>query len=217
MDVPEVVLLRFPQYLRALGHLLNQGVEVVSSQQLGDQLHMTPAQIRKDLSYFGRFGKQGRGYSIRYLLGEVRQILGLDRQWNVALVGVGRLGRAIISYPGFTPEGFRIAAVLDSDAHLIGQIVGGLMINPMSELCDIVRRMGIQIGIVSVPSSEAQTVIDQLVQCGIKAILNYAPIAPHVPPDVKVRSIDPVLSLQSMTYYLRSSGAPAVREVSRPR
>ena len=105
MIVPEVVINRLPQYVRALNELLEQRTEVVSSQLLGHKLNVTPAQIRKDLSYFGRFGKQGRGYNCRYLVGELRQILGLDREWNIAVVGVGRLGRAIISYPGFSPEG----------------------------------------------------------------------------------------------------------------
>lgn len=204
MEVPEVVVARLPQYVRALGRLLDQGLGVVSSQQLGEELQMTPAQIRKDLSYFGRFGKQGRGYNIRNLLAELRQILGLDRQWNVALVGIGRLGRAIISYPGFAPEGFRVVAAFDADPRMVGQIVGGLMIQPMSELSNFVREHDIQIGIVAVPSAHAQMVADQLVRSGIKAILNYAPIFPHVPPDVWVRNIDPVLSLQSMTYHLRS-------------
>lgn len=218
MEVPEVVIARLPQYARALGRFLDQGLEVVSSQQLGEQLQTTPAQIRKDLSYFGRFGKQGRGYNVRHLLGELRQILGLDRQWNVALVGVGRLGRAIISYPGFAPEGFRIVAAFDSEPRMVGQLVGGLMVQPMSELPTTIRRHNIQIGVVAVPATHAQEVVDQLVRCGAKGILNYAPVFPHVPPDVKVRNIDPVLALQSMTYHLRTLGSSsAARETARRR
>ena len=127
-DVPEVVVTRLPQYVRILGLLLEEGTEVVSSQQLGEKLQVTPAQIRKDLSYFGRFGKQGRGYSVRHLLERLREILGLNSQWNVAVVGVGRLGRAILSYPGFTPDGFNLVAAFDSNPEVVGQQVGPLTV-----------------------------------------------------------------------------------------
>ena len=116
VEVPEVVIMRLPQYLRILTRLSNQGTEVASSQQLGELIQMTPAQIRKDLSYFGRFGKQGRGYNIANLIAELRSILGLDVEWKVGLVGIGRLGRAILSYPGFAPEGFNIVAAFDADS-----------------------------------------------------------------------------------------------------
>src|SRR5713226_7700609 len=120
LDIPEVVVERLPIYARALQQLADQGRELVSSQELGTQLGVTPAQIRKDLSYFGRFGKQGRGYNVRKLLEELRQILGLERQWDLALVGVGRLGRAILSYGGFYPQGFRIVEAFDSDPKAVG-------------------------------------------------------------------------------------------------
>lgn len=202
VDVPEVVVLRLPQYIRILESLLAGGVEVVSSQQLGEKLPITPAQIRKDLSYFGRFGKQGRGYSVRHLVTELKQILGLNRRWNVALVGVGRLGRAILNYPGFAPEGFEIVAAFDADPAVVGQTIGLLKVQAFEELDRTVAQQGVSIGIVAVPGRHAQAVIDRFIQCGVKAILNYAPIYPQVAPDVKVRNIDPVLSFQSMTYYL---------------
>ena len=205
MDVPEVVVNRLPQYVRALRQLMAQGNAVVSSHLLGQTLQMTPAQIRKDLSYFGRFGKQGRGYTIAYLLTELQDILQLDHEWNMAVVGVGRLGRAIISYPGFAPEGFKVVAAFDADERQVGQSIGGLIVQPMQELPDTVRQKSIQIGIVAVPAAQASDVMDQITYCGIRAILNYAPVNPHTPLDVKVRNIDPVLSLQSMTYYLRSA------------
>ncbi len=201
-SAPEVVVQRLPRYLRALSDLQGTGQEVISSQQLGELLQVTPAQIRKDLSYFGRFGKQGRGYSIRHLLERLRSILGLERTWNVAVVGVGRLGRAIISYQGFGPEGFRVVCAFDADPRLIGQMAGGLMIHSMERIDEVLRAEQAQIAVVSVPASEAQAVIDMLVGAGIKAILSYAPIAVYVPPDVHMRSVDPVLELQSMTYYL---------------
>jgi len=203
-DVPDVVVLRLPQYVRALAQLSQQGVQVVSSQQLGRQIQMTPAQIRKDLSYFGRFGKQGRGYTVDYLLEELRHILGLHKEWHVALVGVGRLGRAILSYPGLSPEGFKIVAAFDSDPRQVGQIVGGIMVQPMHRLQEVLLSLEIPIAIVAVPASHAQEVIDGLVECNVQAIVNYASINAHVPPHVKLRSIDPVLALQSMTFYLRS-------------
>ena len=201
-QVPEVVVLRLPLYVRALTQMRDDGTSVVSSQQLGSRLQMTPAQIRKDLSYFGRFGKQGRGYNVESLLRELGQILGLDRRWPACLVGVGRLGRAIINYPGFAPEGFHILAAFDSDDDQVGDTVGGLDVRPMALLKDTLKRERIAIAIVAVPAHEAQTVIDDLVECDVKGILNYAPVAPQVPMSVVLRNIDPVLSLQSMTYYL---------------
>ena len=203
-EVPDVVVLRLPLYVRALTQLLESGGDIVSSQQLGALLQMTPAQIRKDLSYFGRFGKQGRGYNVRFLHEELRQILGLDRNWSACLVGVGNLGQAIINYPGFAPEGFNILAAFDSDPELVGMKVGDLAVQPMSELGKTLEPRGLSIGIVAVPASQAQSVIEQLVESGVKGILNYAPIAPYVPMGVVLRNIDPVLSLQSMTFYLLS-------------
>ncbi len=203
-EVPEVVVARLPQYVRILKQLLDDGIQVANSQQLGEKLQVTPAQIRKDLSYFGRFGKQGRGYSVQHLLAELRQILGLNEDWNVVIVGMGRLGKAILSYPGFTPDGFHLVAALDNDPAVIGEDVGGLTIRSSEELAQVLSEHQINIAIVAVPSVHTQAVIDRLVECGVRAILNYAPIAPQVPEGVKIRNIDPVLSLQSMTYYLTS-------------
>ena len=202
LEVPEVVIDRLPQYVRTLTQLLEDGVEVTNSQQLGAQLQVTPAQIRKDLSYFGRFGKQGRGYRVRHLLDELKQILGLDAEWNVAVIGVGRLGNAILNYPGFNPDGFHLVAAFDNNPGNVGQEVGGISIQPMSDLAETVTVRDIAIAIVAVPSAYTQSVVDQLVACGIRAILNYTPINAQVPDGVRVRSIDPVLALQSMTYYL---------------
>ena len=175
---------------------------MVSSQQLGEALQVTPAQIRKDLSYFGRFGKQGRGYYVRHLLGELKEVMGLNRQWNVALVGVGRLGRAILGYPGFAPEGFQVVAAFDTNHRVVGRVIGSLKVQTMDELDTNVKELDINIGIVAVPGHHAQEVIDRLVQCGVKAILSYARIAPQGRGDVKIRTVDPVLSLQTMTFYL---------------
>src|SRR3990167_2494243 len=128
MEIPPVVIDRLPLYTRALSALEAEGREVVSSQELGTRLGVTPAQIRKDLSYFGRFGKQGRGYSVKRLLEELRQILGLTREWSMVLVGVGQLGRAIVSYAGFAPQGFRIEEVFDIDPSIVGTKVDELVV-----------------------------------------------------------------------------------------
>ncbi|MGE0541285.1 MAG: redox-sensing transcriptional repressor Rex [Dehalococcoidia bacterium] len=209
LEIPEVVIERLPVYARALATLQARGLEVVSSQDLGDQLGVTPAQIRKDLSYFGRFGKQGRGYNVNRLMEELRQILGLDRTWAMALVGVGQLGRAIIQYGGFAPQGFHIVEAFDASRDQIGERISDLTVRDVAELPEVLHRTHIDIGIVAVPGPFAQSVINTLVEAGVKAILNYAPIAPHVPTNVHVRQIDPVLALQSMTYYLKGNEALA--------
>ena len=203
-EVPEVVVSRLPQYLRVVNRLMEDGILVVSSQQLGDQLQVTPAQIRKDLSYFGRFGKQGRGYSVHDLVERLRQILGVNSYWNVAVVGVGRLGRAILNYPGFNPDGFHLVAAFDLSPEVVGEEVGGLVVRPLEELEQVAVEKDVSIAIVAVPVSETQEVVDRLVAYGIRAILNYAPIVPHVREGIRIRNIDPVLSLQSMTYYINT-------------
>jgi len=202
--IPEVVILRLPLYFRTLALLEEEKTNIVSSQELGARLQITPAQIRKDLSYFGKFGTQGKGYNVSQLLGELRQILGLDRKWLVALVGVGRLGRALLDYGGLAPQGFHIVAAFDSDPQQIGKKVGELVIQDTAKLAATAKNQGINIGIAAVPPSEAQAVIDCFVGCGIKAILNYAPVAPVVPSDVRVYNIDPVVALQTLTYHLKS-------------
>ncbi len=202
IEIPEVVIERLPVYARALAALQARGLEVVSSQDLGDQLGVTPAQIRKDLSYFGRFGKQGRGYNVNRLMDELRSILGLDRQWRMVLIGVGALGRAILHYGGFAPQGFHVIEAFDASPEQIGEEVSTLRVRDIAELPDILRTTHIDVGIVAVPGPRAQEVIDILVTGGIKAILNYAPVILQVPPSVKVRDIDPIAALQSMSYYL---------------
>lgn len=216
-EIPEVVILRLPLYARVLAALQSQGVDVVSSQILGSLLQATPAQIRKDLSYFGRFGKQGRGYRVTNLLQELRQILGLDKEWSVVLVGVGQLGRAILSYGGFTPQGFHIVAAFDSGPGKTGKRVGEHVIRRVEELDALASNTKIDIGIVAVPAKACQEVVDLLVKCGIKAVLNYAPIQPRVPKGVWVRDIDPVVALQSMTYHLKSLERRKPRAARAPR
>ena len=206
LEIPEVVIDRLPIYVRALTVLERQGRDVVNSQELGGKLGVTPAQIRKDLSYFGRFGKQGRGYNVKRLLEELHQILGITREWSMVLVGVGQLGRAILGYGGFAPQGFRIVGAFDIDSAAVGERVNGLEVKSIDVLPEEMRRLNAQLGIVAVPAASAQQVIDMLVASGVKAILNYAPIAAHVPPGVRIKDIDPVLALQSMTFYIKDAG-----------
>ena len=201
-QIPEVVISRLPTYLRALALLKSEGVEFISSRGLGARLRMTPAQIRKDLSFFGKFGRQGRGYSVSRLHRELQQILGLDKTWFMALVGVGRLGRAILDYKGFAPEGFKIVAAYEKNPEMIGQKVSGVVIEDIANLETSLQEKQIDIAIVAVPSSDAQMVIDKLVKNRIQAILNYAPICVRVSRGVRVQAIDPLLALQGMTFYL---------------
>ena len=205
-QIPEVVILRLPSYLRVLSGLEEENAEVVNSQELGERLRMTPAQIRKDLSYFGKFGKQGKGYNVSLLLRELHQIMGLDRDWSVALIGVGRLGKALLDYGELTPQGFQIVAAFDRDPKQIGKKIGDLVIKDIAELTATVKNRGVDIGIVAVPAAHTQEAIDCLVECGIKAILNYAPVSARVPKDVRLAEVDPVFALQTMTYYLKSMG-----------
>lgn len=208
LQIPEVVIDRLPVYARALALLEQEDREVVSSQELGRHLGVTPAQIRKDLSYFGRFGKQGRGYNVQRLLDELRQILGLTREWPLVLVGVGQLGRAIVGYAGFVPQGFRVVEAFDADPEIIGTQVNGLTIRNVDTLPDVLRERRVDIAIVAVPARSGQQVIDILVRSGVKAILNYAPIAHQTPSHVRIKDIDPVLALQSMTYHTKRLPEP---------
>lgn len=202
--VPDVAVRRLPLYLRALNQLAAEGHVVTSSQELGDRLGVSSAQIRKDLSYFGGFGKQGIGYDIAHLREQLQRILKVDRVWDVILVGVGDLGRAILNYNNFRNRGYRIVAAFDRDPAKVGHRVGAVIVQDMSALADVIRDRNIEIAIIAVPASSAQQVADQLVASGIRAILNYAPITLNLPSDIRVYYIDPVVGLQSMTYYLET-------------
>ena len=206
-ETPDVVIDRLPVYVRALARMQDEERVVVSSQELGLELGVTPAQIRKDLSYFGRFGKQGRGYNIPQLLEKLRGILGLDTEWRMALVGVGRLGQAILSYGGFGPQGFLLMKAFDSDPARVGTSDQGVAVEDVANLAESLRTSPVDIGVVAVPAGVAQEVIDVLVASGVRAILSYAPIAVHVPAGVHLRQVDPVLALQSMTFHLKREHA----------
>jgi redox-sensing transcriptional repressor len=202
MQIPDIVIRRLPIYIRTLRALGEQGTSSVSSDELAELIGVTAAQIRRDLSYFGKFGKQGKGYDVEHLAAAISGILNLDRQWDVALVGFGNLGRAILHYRGFLPSSFHIAAIFDRNPEHIGQQVDGLVVMSEEKITDEVARLGIQMGILAVPIDAAQDVAERLVAGGVRAILSYTPLILRLPPDVTVREIDPISAMQSMTYYL---------------
>jgi redox-sensing transcriptional repressor len=200
--VPNIVVGRLPLYLRTLQLMNFEGRRVTSSQELGERLGISAAQIRKDLSQFGEFGKQGTGYNIDYLTEQLRQILCVNKVWDVAVIGIGDVGHALARYQGFTNRGFKIVMLFDNDPKKIGTNVGGFLVQDISEMMGKIREAGVQIAMLSVPVDHAQQVTNMLVEAGVKGILNYAPINIAVPSDVHVQYIDPVLHLQRMTYYL---------------
>ncbi len=203
-SIPDIVVGRLPVYLRALSFLLAEGRQITSSQELGDRLGISSAQIRKDLSHFGEFGKQGTGYDISFLYDQLRQILKVDRMWEVALVGAGNLGKAIADYGGFAGKGFVITAIFDSSPDKIGQPMGidNLIVQDINELAETLRKRDIKVGIIATPAHDAQAVARTMSDAGVKSILNYAPITITVPGNVRVQYIDPVVGLQRMTYYM---------------
>lgn len=199
---PDVVVRRLPLYARSLRYLLRDGVHSVSSQELGERINVTAAQIRKDLSYFGEFGKQGIGYDVERLLDQIERILGIDRAWAVALVGVGQLGEALLRYEGFREQGMHIAAVFDADPRKVGKSVGGITISHSDEIAKILPQRNIQMAILAIPADRAQQVANVLIKANVRAILSYAPTVIQVPEGVWVRYIDPIAILHSMTFYL---------------
>lgn len=200
--IPDIIIGRLPIYLRALQRMQENGMQTTSSKELGEHVGISAAQIRKDISQFGEFGKQGTGYRISFLIDRLRDILNVQRVWDVAVVGAGDVGHALANYPGFVNRGFRIAMVFDSDPAKIGQPIGSFTVLDVATLVEQVHAASIHVAMLAVPASAAQEVADLLVKAGVQAILNYAPISLNVPEDVRVQHIDPATHLQRMTYYL---------------
>jgi len=200
--IPDIIIGRLPIYLRALQRMAEKGSLTTSSQELGERVGISAAQIRKDISQFGEFGKQGTGYRISYLIEKLREILKVDRIWDVAIVGAGDMGHALANYPGFVNRGFQITIVFDNDAKKIGQKIGNFVVHDAAEMVEKIKEAGIKIAMLTVPASAAQEVADKLIKAGVTAILNYAPLSINVPDGVKVQHIDPATHLQRMTYYL---------------
>jgi redox-sensing transcriptional repressor len=200
--IPDIIVGRLPVYLRALQRMADNGLKTTSSQELGEHVGISAAQIRKDISQFGDFGKQGTGYSIAYLLDKLREILKVDRIWDVVLVGAGDMGHALANYQGFHNRGFRIVMIFDADKEKVGQKIGDFVIEDAEKIAEKIKASGVKMAMLTVPATAAQGVADKLVQAGVRAILNYAPISLNVPANVKVQYIDPSTHLQRMTYYL---------------
>lgn len=200
--IPDIIVSRLPRYLQALTRMKEDGITNTSSLDLGRRIGISAAQIRKDLSQFGEFGKQGTGYSIPFLVDQLQTILKVKHVWDMILIGVGDLGHAIARYQGFSNRGFRIIAVFDNDLKKIGHQVGAFKIKDFSEVADFIIDSNVKIAMVTVPASEAQKVSKILVEAGIKAILSYAPIPLNHPSDIYVEYIDPIIQLQHISYYL---------------
>lgn len=200
--IPDIIVGRLPVYLRALQRMADMGLKTTSSQELGEHVGISAAQIRKDISQFGEFGKQGTGYSIEFLLDKLREILKVDRIWDVVVVGAGDMGHAVANYQGFQDRGFRVVAIFDNDKSKVGMKIGNFVVEDTEVMVERIRMADIKIAMLSVPASAAQDVADKLVQAGVRAILNYAPISLNVPNQVKVQYIDPSTHLQRMTFYL---------------
>jgi redox-sensing transcriptional repressor len=200
--VPDVVIGRLPRYLQTLNQMAKEGLHTVSSTTLAARLRTSATQIRKDLSYFGGFGKQGSGYPIYRLIEELQNILNLDRIWKVAVVGAGDLGRALSRYPGFPRRGIEISVLFDIDPKIVGTKDGGVIVQHLDFLESEIKYQGIKLAIIAVPAVVAQEIADRLVKAGIEGILNYAPVTLIVPESVHCQFIDPVLLLQRMMYYL---------------
>lgn len=201
-SIPDIIVGRLPIYLLALQHMQREGRQVTSSQELGERLGISSAQIRKDLSQFGEFGKQGTGYNIAYLADQLRKILKLDRVWDVALVGAGDIGHAVAGYAGFHDRGFRIAEIFDNDPDIIGTQINDYTVHDSANMSEVVKEAGIKVAMIAVPASAAQAVAETLVKAGVRAIVNYAPITLSLPENVHVEYIDPLTHLQRMAYYL---------------
>lgn len=204
--IPDVVIRRLPIYGRTLRALAEVGVDAVSSEDLSARVGFSAAQIRRDLSFFGRFGRQGKGYDTVALADAIAGILHVDHGWDVALAGFGNLGRAIAHYRGFQPT-FRIAAIFDERRHGAADRSTGLTILPADRITEEVSRLGLAVGIVATPAAAAQDVAERMVAGGVRAVLNYAPAVLRLGPGVAVRDIDPVAALQSLAFYLEDRNA----------
>ncbi len=207
---------RLALYLRLLRELRRDGVELVSSQELADSTGATSAQVRKDLSLFGSFGKRGRGYTVSELASTLEEIMGLARAWRVCLVGVGKIGSALLGYRDLSQRGFEVVAAFDVEPHKIGKEVFGVPISGLTELPRVVRERGVEIGIIATPPEAAQDIARRLAEAGVGAILNFAPVE-LADPEIPVRTMDVVLELEGLSYALTAgaNGEGGARSPSR--
>lgn len=205
--VSESSIRRLSLYLRILERERRAGTETVSSEELAEGAGTTAAQVRKDLSHFGSFGKRGLGYRVAQLEAELREIMGLGERWRVALVGAGRIGSALLEYAGFGRRGFDIVAVFDTDPERVGHAWGDVVIEDAGELSRIVGERGIEVAIVAVPADAAQGVVDRLVSAGVRGVLNFAPVQLRVPEGVALKDVNLVMELEALSFVLSRSGS----------
>lgn len=198
---------RLSRYFRTLKHLESSGVETVSSEELARRNNVTSAQVRKDFSFFGAFGRRGLGYNVRDLKRNISRILGLDQEWHLALVGVGNIGHALLNFKQFQEQNFYFRLLLDSDPNKIGKIINGLEVKNLDHLADEVRQENVDIAVIAVPVKAAQKVADALVEAGVKAILNFAPITLIMPPTVAVRNENMVIEIEHLSFALAQTQA----------
>ena len=202
-QIPRIIIGRLPLYLRALNRLQKDGYEYASSRELGKLLDISAAQIRKDLSHFGELGKRGKGYEIEFLICKLNQILNTDNIWKMIVIGAGDLGSGLTRYKGFANRGFQVSAIFDINPQKIGKKIGDLVAKDIRELDEYVKTNNIQIAILAIPAEFAQDVIDDLIDAGITAILNYAPIYIKTPQGIQIEHIDPSVHLQKLSYFLK--------------
>lgn len=200
--ISDSTIRRLSKYYRSLEQLIDRNVETVSSDQLAEMDGITSAQVRKDLSFFGTFGKRGLGYNTGALKDQIGEILGLNRTWNVVIAGAGNIGRALVNFEEFKRQGFVVKAILDSDPEKIGRSVGHLEIKPIADMARVIEAEAIEIAIIAVPMNAAQRVADALMDCGIKGILNFAPISIKALPGVTVKSENTAIEIEALSYHL---------------
>jgi redox-sensing transcriptional repressor len=203
--VPNPAVRRLSLYLRQLESFKRKDRRTISSKQLGESLGLTDAQVRKDFAYFGQFGHPGIGYRVDDLIAEVKKILGTDKTWNVLLVGAGNLGRALLAYKGFDQKGFRLVAVFDADPSKVGKKQGSFTIQPLSEMASTVQKQSIKLAMIAVPADSAQDVADQLVEAGVRGLLNFAPVSITVPQEVALNAVDLAVQLEQLSFQVSLS------------
>ncbi len=200
-DVPAASVARLPGYLRALTALAREGIASVSSEELAGAAGVSSAMLRKDLSHLGSYGVRGVGYDVERLASEITAALGLTQDWPVAIVGMGNLGRALAAYSGFAERGFRVIALLDGDARVVGEEVAGTVVRPMADLPALVSDQGLAIGVIATSGAGAQDACDSLVAAGVRSVLNFAPVVLAVPDHVTVRRVDLSTELQILAFH----------------
>ena len=205
-SVPKAVVSRLSLYLRELQHLVRDGHQRTSSSQLGRLLGFSDAQVRKDLAYFGHFGHPGIGYRCDDLIKAVRKILGTDRDWPVAMIGTGNLGRALLGYKGFSHQGFHIAAAFDVDPQRVGATIEGVRVFHLDQLNEVAVDHKIKLGMIAVPSPAAQSVADRLVAAGIEGIVNFAPVTITLPDHVRQVGVDLAIELEQLSFAVVNRG-----------